>query len=76
MRHFRPGAMGLYASITRLLTGGRRAARRGADGLREQGVPEDATRVAALPIMFAALDIVVGGDERARRRPGTRRTSA
>jgi glutamate dehydrogenase len=64
--HFRPGAMGLYASITRLLSpeDAEPLARR-ADELREQGVPEDlATRVAALPIMFAALDIVVVADER------------
>jgi glutamate dehydrogenase len=66
VRHFRPGAMALYASITRLLTpeDAEPLARR-ADELREQGVPEDlATRVAALPIMFAALDIVVVADER------------
>jgi glutamate dehydrogenase len=66
VRHFRPGAMALYASITRLLSpeDAEPLARR-ADGLREQGVPEDlATRVAALPIMFAALDIVVVADER------------
>ena len=66
VRHFRPGAMGLYASITRLLSpeDAEPLARR-ADELREQGVPEDlATRVAALPIMFAALDIVVVADER------------
>src|SRR5215213_4250462 len=66
VRHFRPGAMGLYASITRLLApeDAEPLARR-ADELREQGVPEDlATRVAALPIMFAALDIVVVADER------------
>ena len=65
MNHFRPGAMGLYASITRLLSpeDAEPLARR-ADDLREQGVPEDlATRVAALPIMFAALDIVVVADE-------------
>jgi glutamate dehydrogenase len=66
VNHFRPGAMGLYASITRLLSpeDAEPLARR-ADELREQGVPEDlATRVAALPIMFAALDIVVVADER------------
>jgi glutamate dehydrogenase len=66
VRHFRPGAMGLYASITRLLSpeDAEPLARR-ADELRERGVPEDlATRVAALPIMFAALDIVVVADER------------
>ncbi len=66
VRHFRPGAMALYASITRLLSpeDAEPLARR-ADELREQGVPEDlATRVAALPIMFAALDIVVVADER------------
>jgi glutamate dehydrogenase len=65
-RHFRPGAMDLYASITRLLSpeDAEPLARR-ADELREQEVPEDlATRVAALPIMFAALDIVVVADER------------
>src|SRR5262245_34383234 len=64
--HFRPGAMGLYASITRLLSpeDAEPLARR-ADALREQGVPEDlATRVAALPIMFSALDIVVVADQR------------
>jgi len=64
--HFRPGAMGLYASITRLLSpdDAEPLARR-ADELRERGVPEDlATRVAALPIMFSALDIVVVADER------------
>jgi len=63
--HFRPGAMGLYASITRLLSpeDAEPLARR-ADELREQGVPEDlATRVAALPIMFSALDIVVVADQ-------------
>jgi len=66
VRHFRPGAMGLYAQVTRLLSpeDAEPLARR-ADELREQGVPEDlATRVAALPIMFAALDIVVVADER------------
>jgi glutamate dehydrogenase len=66
VRHFRPGAMALYASITRLLSpeDAEPLARR-ADELREQGVREDlATRVAALPIMFAALDIVVVADER------------
>jgi glutamate dehydrogenase len=66
VRHFRPGAMTLYASITRLLSpeDAEPLARR-ADELREQGVPEDlATRVAALPIMFSALDIVVVADER------------
>ena len=65
VRHFRPGAMGLYASITRLLApeDAEPLARR-ADELRERGVPEDlATRVAALPIMFSALDIVVVADE-------------
>jgi glutamate dehydrogenase len=65
VRHFRPGAMGLYASITRLLApeDAEPLARR-ADELREQGVPEDlATRVAALPIMFSALDIVTVADE-------------
>jgi glutamate dehydrogenase len=65
VRHFRPGAMALYGSITRLLSpdDAEPLARR-ADELREQGVPEDlATRVAALPIMFAALDIVVVADE-------------
>jgi glutamate dehydrogenase len=65
VRHFRPGAMTLYASITRLLSpeDAEPLARR-ADELREQGVPEDlATRVAALPTMFAALDIVTVGDE-------------
>jgi glutamate dehydrogenase len=63
--HFRPGAMGLYASVTRLLSpeDAEPLARR-ADELREQGVPEDlATRVAALPIMFSALDIVTVADE-------------
>jgi glutamate dehydrogenase len=63
--HFKPGAMGLYASITRLLSpeDAEPLARR-ADELRERGVPEDlATRVAALPIMFSALDIVVVADE-------------
>jgi glutamate dehydrogenase len=66
VRHFRPGAMGLYASITRLLSpeDAEPLARR-ADELRERGVPEDlATRVAALPIMFSSLDIVVVADER------------
>src|SRR3954470_9283370 len=66
VRHFRPGAMGLYASITRLLSpdDAEPLARR-ADELRERGVPEDlATRVATRPIMFAALDIVVVADER------------
>jgi glutamate dehydrogenase len=66
VRHFRPGAMGLYASITRLLSpeDAEPLARR-ADELRERGVPEDlATRVAALPTMFSALDIVVVADER------------
>jgi glutamate dehydrogenase len=66
VRHFRPGAMGLYAQVTRLLSpdDAQPLARR-ADELREQGVPEDlATRVAALPIMFSALDIVVVADER------------
>jgi glutamate dehydrogenase len=65
VRHFRPGAMALYASITRLLApeDAEPLARR-ADELREQGVPEDlATRVAALPIMFSALDIVNVADE-------------
>jgi glutamate dehydrogenase len=65
VRHFRPGAMTLYASITRLLSpeDAEPLARR-ADELREQGVPEDlATRVAALPTMFAALDIVTVADE-------------
>jgi glutamate dehydrogenase len=66
VRHFRPGAMALYASITRLLSpeDAEPLARR-ADALREQGVSEDlATRVAALPTMFSALDIVVVADER------------
>ena len=75
VRHFRPGAMALYASITRLLTpeDAEPLARR-ADELREQGVPEDlATRVAALPIMFAALDIVVVADERELDVDGRRR---
>jgi glutamate dehydrogenase len=66
VRHFRPGAMALYASITRLLSpeDAEPLARR-ADELREQGVSEDlATRVAALPTMFSALDIVVVADER------------
>ena len=37
---------------------------RRADELRERGVPEDlATRVAALPIMFSALDIVTVADD-------------
>jgi glutamate dehydrogenase len=65
VRHFRPGAMALYASITRLLApeDAEPLARR-ADELRERGVPEDlATRVAALPIMFSALDIVTVADE-------------
>jgi glutamate dehydrogenase len=65
VRHFRPGAMTLYASITRLLApeDAEPLARR-ADELRERGVPEDlATRVAALPTMFAALDIVTVADE-------------
>ena len=65
VRHFRPGAMTLYASITRLLApeDAEPLARR-ADELRERGVPEDlATRVAALPIMFSALDIVTVADE-------------
>jgi glutamate dehydrogenase len=63
--HFRPGAMGLYASVTRLLSpeDAEPLARR-ADELRERGVPEDlATRVSALPIMFSALDIVTVADE-------------
>jgi glutamate dehydrogenase len=66
VRHFRPGAMALYASITRLLSpeDAEPLARR-ADELREQGISEDlATRVAALPTMFAALDIVLVADER------------
>jgi glutamate dehydrogenase len=66
VRHFKPGAMGLYAQVTRLLSpeDAEPLARR-ADELRERGVPEDlATRVAALPIMFSALDIVVVADER------------
>ena len=66
VRHFRPGAMALYAQVTRLLSpeDAEPLARR-ADELRERGVPEDlATRVAALPIMFSALDIVVVADER------------
>ncbi len=66
VRHFRPGVTALYASITRLLSpeDAEPLARR-ADDLREQGVPEDlATRVAALPTMFSALDIVVVADER------------
>ena len=66
VRHFRPGAMGLYASVTRLLSpeDAEPLARR-ADELRELGVPEDlATRVAALPTMFSALDIVIVADER------------
>jgi glutamate dehydrogenase len=65
VQHFRPGAMSLYASITRLLASedAEPLARR-ADELREQGVPEDlATRVAALPTMFSALDIVTVADE-------------
>src|SRR5215207_9114236 len=65
VNHFRPGAMALYASITRLLSpdDAEPLARR-ADELREHDVPEDlATRVAALPIMFAALDIVTVADE-------------
>jgi len=65
VRHFRPGAMALYASITRLLApeDAEPLARR-ADELRERGVPEDlATRVAALPIMFSALDIVNVADD-------------
>ena len=74
------GRWRLYASITRLLApeDAEPLARR-ADELREQGVPEDlATRVAALPIMFSALDIVDGGGrERAGRRArGARCTSA
>jgi glutamate dehydrogenase len=63
--HFRPGAMVLYASVTRLLSpeDAEPLARR-ADELRERGVPEDlATRVSALPIMFSALDIVTVADE-------------
>ena len=65
VRHFRPGAMVLYASITRLLAPeDAEPLARGADELRERGVPEDlATRVAALPIMFSALDIVTVADE-------------
>ena len=65
VRHFRPGAMALYASITRLLAPeDAEPLARGADELRERGVPEDlATRVAALPIMFSALDIVTVADE-------------
>ena len=65
VRHFRPGAMALYASITRLLApeDAEPLARR-ADELRGAGVPEDlAARVAALPIMFSALDIVTVADE-------------
>jgi glutamate dehydrogenase len=66
VRHFRPGALELYAQVTRLLSpeDAEPLARR-ADELHEQGVPVDlATRVAALPIMFSALDIVVVADER------------
>jgi glutamate dehydrogenase len=63
--HFRPGAMVLYASVTRLLSpGDAEPLARRADELREQGVPEDlASRVAALATMFAALDIVTVADE-------------
>jgi glutamate dehydrogenase len=66
VEHFRPGAMALYASVTRLLsTEDAEPLARRADELREQGVAEDlATRVSALPIMFSALDIVVVADER------------
>ncbi|MEA2407318.1 MAG: glutamate dehydrogenase [Thermoleophilaceae bacterium] len=65
VRHFRPGATELYDSITRLLSAeDAEPLARQADELREQGVPEDlATRVAALPIMFSALDIVTVADE-------------
>jgi glutamate dehydrogenase len=65
VNHFRPGAMQLFASITRLLSpeDAEPLARR-ADELREQGVPQDlASRVAALPIMYSALDIVTVADE-------------
>ena len=65
VRHFRPGASELYESITRLLAAedAEPLARR-ADELRERGVPEElATRVAALAIMFSALDIVTVADD-------------
>ena len=67
--------MALYASIPRLLApeDAEPLARR-ADELREQGVPEDlAMRVAALPIMFSALDIVEVADETRPRRGAGRR---
>ena len=66
VRHFRPGRDGAvrvdHAAAAHRRTPSRWPAR--ADELRERGVPEDlATRVAALPIMFAALDIVMVADE-------------
>jgi glutamate dehydrogenase len=65
VEHFRPGAMRLYVSVTRLLSpdDAEPLARR-TDELREQGVPEDlAARVAALSIMYSTLDIVTVADE-------------
>jgi glutamate dehydrogenase len=65
VQHFRPGAMELYESIARLLSpeDAEPLARR-TDELREQGVPEElAARVAALPTMFSALDVVTVADE-------------
>jgi glutamate dehydrogenase len=58
--HFAPGAAVLYESMPKLLgpPDAEPLARR-ADELREAGVPSDlAVRVASLPTMFAALDIV------------------
>jgi glutamate dehydrogenase len=58
--HFGPGAAVLYGGIQKLLgpEDAEPIARR-ADELRQAGVPDDlAARVAGLPAMFAALDIV------------------
>jgi glutamate dehydrogenase len=58
--HFAPGAAVLYESVSRLLDPHEAATLgRKADELQRAGVPRDlAMRVAALPTMFAALDIV------------------
>jgi glutamate dehydrogenase len=58
--HFGPGAAALYGSVQKLLgpSDAEPLAMRAA-GLRETGVPPAlALRVASLPVMFAALDIV------------------
>jgi glutamate dehydrogenase len=58
--HFGPGAAALYGSVSKLLgpSDAEPLAMRAA-GLRETGVPPElALRVASLPAMFAALDIV------------------